>query len=633
MKLFCEPTSYADTLTKLKESKEAEVAGAFAGTGIPIFDSVLKSLSESLSSLTSAAAASLVDQAQTNLTNYINERIDDQLVSTALANIVALLNVGSELTSAVRMMMVHNLRRQASLRLILMSEMQFHARGILSVLNYLAQPYRQNSDPRLRQAYPYILAALKQFRKLREMAKDPKPRFNIQLYRAILANIDRAIDILTGTRSSTAAQKFIKSINRKTNAAKLTKQFQDYIFDDFLSEQIIRAETYIWHLTNFLAVVAGGAYPASLGAATLVTGNNIPGLDPNRKNLLVERKKLLEQEKAKWRMLTPKAIEPFKTMEWIDVNKGLVFTHELALQGADIIVNFDVSWNTMSASANTLWAMMSPGFTILESTEGEVKNHLDKENGGNNTSSLPNTLSTSLLFIPYVASKLSASKTMIRGFGKAGEDFEAVAVDQAVWENIQRYLKGQSYLGSMKAIATLLHLVPKATALAVAGPLNRQSLQKALIVFNEIDRSLSIAIAEERQLLQVLAEFNIMDNPGVMAAMNSLNAAAGQSPVAAAIANSLVTGQAGSVAAMFMSVVSAVKSIKEMFSGCTTIKKETAKNNAKATENADIFTVNQPHIAKQQEELRKTGDEELVDGPPVQTDKLYKQIFESECYI
>lgn len=600
MILFCKQPSVADTLKKLKESKEAEVAGAFAGTGIPIFDSVLQSLSESLSALSSDVAASLVDQATSGLSDYLANRINNEIVATALANTVAILNLGAELQNAARAMMVHNLKRQATLRLIQLRELQFHAEGIISILSYLAKPYQKIQDPRLKMAYPLIVSALNKVRKLRAMAEAAKPRFNVSLFRSALSDVDRAITILTGKRNSTATDKFIKSVNKNTNAKKILQKFTDYLLETVVAEQVVRAETYIWHLTNFTLVIAGGDFPANIGTTTLVAGGTIPGLDPNRKNILVERKEKFNKLRKAWRVLPPKAVEPFKTMEWIDNNKGLLITHEIAMQAAQSIIDMDTGWTGLAASSKALWVMMSPAIVMLEGTESEVSQYL-KDSAG--ASGFSQNVTTPLLFIPYIASKLIATRTMINSFGKAGEDFEAVAGDEEAWQNIRTYLQGTAYTTSMAGVSKVVKLTLPSTALALGGPLDRRLLNKALILFNDTNKALKNAINEETTLLQVLSNFNIMDNPGVMQAMRNLNLLAAQNPVAAAIAQGLISGQAGAIASMLQSVGGAITAAKDLLAGCDTIKQKTAVTNPTANANASVAEDRAKKLAKKNEAL------------------------------
>ena len=617
MALFCAPKTLTATIQDLIDAKEAEIAGAFAGTGIPIFDSILKELSEALANLAGAATASLAAQAQNSLVDYLEKRIDNEMIAGALANMVSLLNMGAELQNAVRAMMVHNLQRQVSLRLIYLQELQYHAKGILSILGYLNQAYNKDGDPRLKQAYPFILRALNNLKKLQAMADGPKPRFNIGLYRTILADVDNAINILTGSKKSKAAEKFVQSVNRKTNLKKLALAFSDYLWEEILAEQVIRAETYTWHLANFLSVITGGQ---GIGKVSLIKSpasgdGSIPGLDPNRDNLLKQRTRELRAKRDAWRKFPPTAAEPFKTMEWIDTNKGLLITHDFAMRGAETIVDFKVQWNTLSYASKMLWVMMSPALSVLELTEEEVRNVLKQGNGPDANGGSASQYTTPIIFIPYIASQLTVAKQLIKGFGKSGEDFEAVASDEEAWDNIVKYLTSTDYDKATTSITQVLKLVPQATWLAVSGPFQRPQLRKALIIFSETDKLLNKAIAADQHLLQLLSQFNIMDNPGVKAAMSSLTAAAGQSPVAAAMMSALASGQVGSLASMLSGISAVGVQIKELIKGCPTVKGKTSVTNLEASNNGKVLGDNSKIIVARQKELEDKKAAPIA-GPP-----------------
>lgn len=607
MGLFCQPTSYKETIEKLQDAKEAEIAGAYAGLSIPVLDVVLQQLAEALAGIAASATENLFTSSVAELAN----KAGNEVLGAAVAGLVGVLAIGDEVQNAVRAVLVHNLHRQASLRLIQLQEMQFHSEGILTLLRQYAQPYRNVRDPRLRQAAPYIKNALNKLVKLSNMVdrwSETKPRFSVHLYKSILSDIDRAINSLTATNKSQAARDFSRSVSTKSNLKQLSKSFNDYLWDSVLSEQVVRLETYIWHLTNFLAVVTPtvSRTPNGVGVAQLVKGDNIPGLDPNRANLLRDRKALLETRRKAWRRPVPKAKEPYATMEWIDASKGLLVTHDIALSSASNIVAFTASWSTLTAAADALWLSMAPAEALLSSVNDDVESYLKAAPEAESwTNDFKEAIVTPVSKVPYIAGQLSLVKTMLQAFGKAGENYAAVAADNDKWEEIQAYLAGSAYTKAMDAISVLLGLIPIISLAAFFSPVHVSILRTVTRVFNEADRLLKIAISEEQGLLRLLSEFNIMDNPGTIAAMRNLEVLSKTNPAAAAMVQGLMDGSIANVAQMLVSVGSAATSIMEMFSGCDTVKKDSAKTNMKTS--AMVEERNKKVKAQQQadEENRK----------------------------
>jgi hypothetical protein len=595
MSFICTPLSYVDTIKKLVEAKEASIAGAFAGTGIPVLDSIIASLSSALSGFGAAAAiagATAVDAA-----------LQDALgtfASSALAGVVSILNVATEAQILAFAFLLDTLKRQVSLRRILLSEVQFHVEGMLNILNQLNYSYQQGFDSKMKQALPYIIRAHNCIGMVRNSMTLPKPRFNLSLLRQAVHNIDIAIGILTNDRSRALGQKFFQQVT-KQNVNPGTA-FKDFILASVMSQYIVLAEVYIWHLSNLVPIVVGGAAPVGYGVTDLTLGynnyntgtnNSIPGVPANIPTLLTQRQQRFETLKASLYVGMPKSDSTLQKLAYIDSNKGLVLTHESVKTTAGLVRNMKTNWSTLSASAKALWITLSPAYNILGNIRGQVEKYVQNSAAGIGSTVVTKAVVDPILLKTWTVTGLESVKQIILTQEQAGANFDAVARDLAVIDAIITYLNSVRYtLNSEAAIDTLLKLAVTVGAFSLTAPLNKAVMRRAIVLFTEINVLLRGALREENYLLSLLNQLNIMNNPIIGAVMKAFTDLAAQSPFGAALVGGIVSGQWTTVATTFASITTAVAAgigtvsdlYKKITGECDNANAKTAATNEKANQ-------------------------------------------------
>jgi hypothetical protein len=610
---ICTPLSTDELKNKLKLNKEAMVAGAYAGTGIPVLDSLIEDLATAAGGLAAVGMSAAVSAAQEKVKQTVGEMIGP-FASSALTNIVAALNLVAELESVGQGIIADNLKQQVYLRYSMLKELQFHIQGMTNVLRRLDRRSELRQDIRLRRAYPYIKEAHSLMTKLRGMLLSSKPRFNKSLYKNGLMNIDMAISTLTTSRSTALATKFLQA--DRTNKL---QSFGNLLAEDVLSQYIQLAEIYMWHLSNLAAISAGGYTPTGFGLTTLTKNKTIPGVASNRNDELFARQTRLNTLKNEMVANTPAVDDVMKTLTWVNANKGLILTHEAAKVSAEMLSKFPTDWAALSQSSKTLWTAITPGYGILTSVKEQVEATLARD--VSKIDMVTRDIIEPVLLISWVTGGLEAAKQAFIGAEGSGVQFDAVAADKAVWDDLLEYLASKPYEDGIIAIDKVLKLLITAAAFAITGPLNKRIMKRAVVLFTEMDLLLQTGLNQDSILLQKLQNFNIMDNPGVMSAMTLLNNIAAQNPAAAGIVASMTNGGLSNVTSMVTGITASLAGgvtvlndvYKKLFSECETTNKKTALLNSKIDEAAKVQDDRDVKDAEAREALKDAPTETWYD--------------------
>jgi hypothetical protein len=612
----CPPTTSEDILKKVKASKEASVAGAFAGTGIPALDSIISGLSDTIGGLTSAGIQTAVTQMQ----EAAQEKLG-AFASSALAGLVSILNLSAEAESVSFGMTLDSLKRQVALRLLSLNEILYHTDGALNILRRLSKPYIKSVNTQLKYAYPFIKKALEDLNVIQKSLSSEKPRFNTSLLRQVIYNIDVAIGIITGDRSRKLGQKFFNDILTKKKS--VGQAFKDVILEGVVAEHIMLAEAYIWHLTQ-LAIITSGAsiLGVEIKGIDLTFGKSIPGVAKDRNTILIQRQQQYNTLKTQWSKDIPKENSFLQTLSWIDTNKGLVATHAVIKKQVELIKNWTLNWSTLKTSAKVLWYSLSPAKSIIEEVEASVAKHLKEVGDSAAAGTLTNAIAKPVLFKAWTVTKLEGAKQLLAQQTEAGEAFNAVASDFYIIEKIQTYLNSTAYQKyDEEAIDSLLKLSLVITGFAVTAPLNKAVLRRAVVLFTEVRALLLRAIAEDTYLLSLLKQLNILNNPLVSAVTKALSQLAQQSPFGAALVTGLVSGQTANLAntlssvatAMIETASGAINNVNNLFKkitgDCNHANNKSGLTNAKVDEEAKIQ-------GKQVEQTAKADENKPPDTAP-----------------
>jgi hypothetical protein len=601
MSFICNPTSVSDITKKVKEAKEADIAIGFAGTGIPLLDSLINDLTKALGALSSAGMSSALTAADAALKEVVGSA-----ASGAIAAITAVLSIEAEGQVASIGMMFDSLERQVRLRQILLEEVIFHVTGIMNILNRLTRVQTDNFDTSLRRAYPYILAAYRAIEIIRKSMTAAKPRYSIALLRRAVYNMDIAIGILTGDTSRALGKKFFKDIVEKKTSP--NQAFKDFIFKSVLEEYVVMAEVYIWHLTNLATVVVGGYASVGFGVIDMTSGYTIPGVGSSINTLLKQRQQHLNNLKLGWNKSlssSRKTNGALRSLAKLDANKGLTLTHEAIKIQVALAKTCKTDWSTLTASAKALWISLNPAYGILKDIKEKVEVQIQKTGDGSLVNAgYTRVIAEPLLFRSWVASGLEAAKQLLLTNEAAGQGFQNIAEDLALIDRILSYLNSTQYQTySEEGIDTVLKLMSSAAAFAITGPLNRRILQRGLVLFNEMQLLTRRALAEDRYLLSLLEQLDILNNPATAAILKMLSGIAAQSSLGGTIIKKIINGNFVDVASMLSSITVAIAGgvgivtdiFKKLTGGCENDNSTMGYINAKADE---AMTINENQVIK-----------------------------------
>ena len=582
MPFVCDPPTLDTVVAKQKLTKEANTAGQFAGTGVPLLDSVLSNINQSISSIANVTVNAGVSQLVTNTQDKLAGTLGP-LGAAAVANITTILNLSANAKMTGYGFVIDSLQRQVTLRYALLRELQFHIAGLLSILQQLTRASSLR-DLRLQQAYPFIKDGYINLSRVQTALKSSKPRFNKIVYRGVSADIDKALAILAGVPTTVT-----KNVR---NGVSVGTAIQKYKLSDSIAQTALMTETYIWHLENLVAIPVGG-FDA--------VGPNMTFSATNK--LIQERQKQLNILKAGLYNTLQNDKGILGTLAWVDTNKGLILTNETAKVSVDVLKNYEATWKDLSTSSNALWGMLSPSLGLLQTVEEQVRTALAQ---GNSSSGPLAGYVNSTMLIAGVSAELTTAKQLLLAIESQGVAFDITANDYAALDAIVMYLNSAEYAKGVLALTSLLQLLVTATGLALQAPLSKGALYRAVVLFNDMSLVCRTVIKEDTALLNLLRKFHIMDKPGIAAVVKSLLALSLQGAVGSMISNSFSSGNFKQVTGLLTNVTTAVgggvsavtNTLSSILGTCDTVNNNAAAmGNPKALDLENVIYSNQQRSA------------------------------------
>jgi hypothetical protein len=530
MSFLCQPLSLTDLQKKISNDNRAYQAGAFAGTGIPMLDLILKNLSNSVNSALGVGYTMGSTILQQTLQKQLAKWGITTTGASALAGLVTLLNIGAEGQIAFMSMLLSYFQTQVTLRYVLMQELSFHINGILDIIKGLNQYTNAGvTDMRVKAAYPSMVKALQDLQLLQNAVGSPRPMINPLLYNDALLKIQNAITILSAPPSTLAGQDLAYMVASKQKNA-LTK----YIVDTVAQQQALYGQTYIWHLTNYVTILTGGIAPLGWSIADIQSAN----IKTNVNQLITQRQQEFEQLKLYVEnklALAPDAIQV------IDANKGLLATHLIIKNMAIQIINFTVNWNYLTNSAKALWYSFTPSISILQSVVQQSSSYLQ---GDQKTLTLNTGFATPIFTTIWAISQLQAAQTNLQIITPSVSSYVGTQTNLLAFANLQNYLQSQTYETYTQYIDSLLSLATDLTWASISGPFSTRQLARAEVMFKQCKTYINAAIQNDSTILQLASEFSIIDDPAVQAVSSAFSGLAAQSPEAAALLSTAVTDTA-----------------------------------------------------------------------------------------
>jgi hypothetical protein len=593
MSFVCTPPSMDEILKLQKASKEATIAGQFAGTGVPLLDSVLSNLKQAISTPLNVA----VSAGMTELVSKVQEGISKQLGTlgaTAIANITSILNLAAESKIAGYGFVISALKKQIKLRHGLLRELDFHLNGMLSILRQLNQTSKAQ-DTRLQRAYPFIKAGYINLSRVQTLLEASKPRFNPIIYREVSTEIDNALGILIGNTS--IVKNYLGKIRKGTP---VNTAFKNYITDTIIKKTAMLVEVYLWHLENLVAIPTGGFDVKSPSA----TSDN---------SLLMDRQAQLNLIKKDLYNTLKNDEGILGTLAWVDSNKGLILTNEAAKASIATLQNYESDWSALTTSSKTLWTILSPSLGILQTVEAQVRKALSQ--GNTPINNVAGNVDSTML-IAGVTSQLTIAKQLLLLTEKQGIAYEMTASDYAALDNIVTYLNSAEYASGVTALTAILKQLLTALGMSLQATISKGTIQRAVVLFRTMDLECKTAIREDIILLKLLNSFNIMGTPGILAIGKSIQALSTQGAVGAMVAKSFSSGNLQQITDLMTNVGAAVSGGASSVSNTlTSIFKDCNKvnNNVSAVDNAKINATENAFYKREQEANTKAISNQNID--------------------
>ena len=602
MSFVCTPPSMDEVLKIQKAAKEATVAGQYAGTGVPLLDSVISNIKQALSPAlnvtVSVGMTELVSNVQTGVAGTLGT-----LGATAVANITTILNLSAEAKMAGYGFVISALKKQINLRYGLLEELDFHLNGMLGILRQINQTSR-SQDTRLQRAYPFIKSGYVNLSKIQTLLETSNPRFSPVIYREVSTEIDNALGILEGDTS-----KVTNYLGKIRKGMPVNTALKNYVTDTLVKKTTMLMEVYLWHLENLVAIPTGGFDVKS------------PSSSPDN-SLLIDRQAQLNTIKTKLYSTLKNDDNILGSLAWDDANKGLVLTNESANASIGVLQGYESDWSALTTSSKTLWTILSPSLGILQTVEAQVRKALAQ--GNTPTNNITGSISSTMLISTIVA-QLTTAKQLLLLTGNQGIAYDITANDYAALDGIVTYLNSAEYVLGVTAITTLLKQLLTALGMSLQATTSKGTLQRAIVLFRAMDLECKTAMREDTILLKLLNTFNIMETPGMLAITKSIQALATQGAVGAMIAKSFSSGNFQQITNLMTNVCTAVgggvdtvnDTLTAIFKDCNKIN-----NNVSAVDNAKVNAAEASFYLREQFGATKALSDQNIDYVTIKREPL-----------
>ncbi len=526
MSLFCSPLSLTDLQKKISATIRAYQSGAFAGTGVPILDSVLKNLTNSVNSALGNSLAIGTTLLQQKLQTQLAKWGITTSRATALAGLVTILNLGAGAQTALMSMMLDYFQTEVTLRYVLMQELAFHVNGILSLINSLNQfASTGTTDRRVQAALPFISKALQDLMLLQNTVGSSRPIINPIVFNDAASKINSAITILSSPAASINGANLAAVVaSRQMNA--LTK----YASDTVLSQQEMFSQLYIWHLTNYVTILTGGIAPLGWSINDLQPNNGARSVN----QMITDRQQEFD---AKKKALETQLSLGSDLVQTIDANKGLVVTNTIIANTAEQILDFTVNWSNLSSAAKVLWYSFTPAISILQNV---IQQSTDYLLGDTKTINVNFGLATPIFTTAWAITQLEAAQTDLQIISPSVASFAASSNELAAFTELQNYLQSIEYATAADYIDKLISLGTNISWAAIAGPFSNRELTRAAVAFKQCQTYINAAIHSDLTILQLISNFSIINDPGAQAVLTAMQNLSSQSPEAAALLSTAV---------------------------------------------------------------------------------------------
>ena len=588
MSFTCPQVTPDEAAKKITDSLNANTAGIFSGTGIPLLDSVLSNLSQTITKLSTGIKndAAAIARDYSTASAYVQQQLSktgfDQNISTVVSSFSSIVNISTDaFLNAGYALLTDTLKRQVCWRNILLQEINFHIIGVLDILKQLNTPavLTLHPNPILARAYPFILESYRDLSKINNSLHSQNPRFSKALFNLVINAIDVALSILTDKTTGSVISQLSNVRNGQPSIVKQTT----YQLEGVAATIDMLAETYMWHLENLISLASGNT-PVGLTATSLISNNT--ATEPNA--LLAQRQTQLNTLKTtlfKNPIISTNTV--LGALAWMANNPDLTNTHAQAIITAEYFKTAPTDLAGLVAASSTLWSMMSPSLAILQDTTNKTQQALS---GSFNSG----TLMAINLFSPlsmntWVTSELIAAKALLNNPGISS--LGAVVENMDILNDIIEYLNSPRYATGIAADNEVLNLITTAATFTQIATLKKGILKRALVIFNEIHVLCNTGIQNDTDLLNLLEQFDMINNPAVTAIVAALGGLAAQCAMGAMIAYNFSSGAFKTITSLLGSVQTAARqavatvtnAFNALTGSCKLINNNASVNNQKAT--------------------------------------------------